>query len=122
MEITNELLAAYAEGNVTPEERKAVREYLTEHPSQLESVMMMMDDDYGMEVESKTNFSWLENSNPFSEIAAVKEISQQDTLTKLIIKGTEFTRKLANKYVGQAKNDRSFSAQLDKLFDDINNF
>ena len=35
MEITNELLAAYAEGNVTPEERKAVREYLTEHPSQL---------------------------------------------------------------------------------------
>lgn len=52
MEITNELLAAYAEGNVTPEERKAVREYLTEHPSQLESVMMMMDEDYGMEVEN----------------------------------------------------------------------
>lgn len=51
MEITNELLAAYAEGNVTPEERKAVREYLTEHPSQLESVMMMMDEDYGMEVK-----------------------------------------------------------------------
>jgi len=51
MEITNELLAAYAEGNVTPEERKAVREYLTEHPSQLESVMMMMDEDYGMEAK-----------------------------------------------------------------------
>lgn len=45
MEITNELLAAYAEGNVTPEERSAIREYLTEHPSQLESVMMMMDED-----------------------------------------------------------------------------
>lgn len=51
MEITNELLAAYAEGNVTPEERKAVREYLTEHPSQLESVMLMMDEDYGMEAK-----------------------------------------------------------------------
>ena len=51
MEITNELLAAYAEGNVTPEERKAVREYLTEHPSQLESVMIMMDEDFDMEVK-----------------------------------------------------------------------
>ena len=53
MEITNELLAAYAEGNVTPEERKQVRAYLTEHPSQLESVMLMMDsdDDFGTDSE-----------------------------------------------------------------------
>lgn len=51
MEITNELLAAYAEGNVTPEERKAVREFLTEHPDLLESVAMMMDEDYGMEAK-----------------------------------------------------------------------
>ena len=50
MEITNELLAAYAEGNVTPKERKAVREYLTEHSSQLESVMLMMDSDDDVEV------------------------------------------------------------------------
>jgi anti-sigma factor RsiW len=57
MEITNELLAAYAEGNVTPEERKAVREYLTEHPSQLESVMMMMDEDYVLEKNTKQLFS-----------------------------------------------------------------
>ena len=49
MEITNELLAAYAEGNVTPEERKQVRAYLTEHPSQLESVMLMMDSDDDVE-------------------------------------------------------------------------
>ena len=53
MEITNELLAAYAEGNVTPEERKQIRQYLTEHPSQLESVMLMMDSDD--EVEMKSN-------------------------------------------------------------------
>lgn len=51
MEITNELLAAYAEGNVTPEERKAIREYLTDHPSQLEPIIMMMDEDYEMEVK-----------------------------------------------------------------------
>jgi len=51
MEITNELLAAYAEGNVSPEERKQVRQYLTEHPSQLESVMLMMDSDNDLEAK-----------------------------------------------------------------------
>lgn len=53
MEITNELLAAYAEGNVSPEERQQVRKYLAEHPSQLESVMMMMDSDYGLDVKQE---------------------------------------------------------------------
>ena len=53
MEITNELLAAYAEGNVTPEERKAVREYLTENPSQLESVMIMMDEDFDVQLQNE---------------------------------------------------------------------
>lgn len=46
MEITNELLAAYAENNVSPQEREAVRQYLTLHPDQLEAVMMMMDEDF----------------------------------------------------------------------------
>ena len=65
MEITNELLAAYAEGNVTPEERKAVREYLTEHPSQLESVMIMMDEDFDMEVKpQKKGISFMGSRAP----------------------------------------------------------
>lgn len=51
MEITNELLAAYAEGNVSKEERDAVRQYLTEHPEELESVLMMMDDYYDLDIE-----------------------------------------------------------------------
>lgn len=46
MEITNNLLAAYAEGNVSKEEREAVRKYLTEHPEEMESIMIMMDNDY----------------------------------------------------------------------------
>lgn len=53
MEITNELLAAYVEGNISLEERKEIRKYLTEHPSQLESVMLMMDKDDYFEDESK---------------------------------------------------------------------
>jgi hypothetical protein len=58
MEITNELLAAYAEGNVTPEERKQIRQYLTEHPDQLESVMLMMDsDDFDIQLENQDSAS-----------------------------------------------------------------
>lgn len=50
MEITNQLLAAYSEGNVTEAERSAVRQYLTEHPEELESVMIMMDRDYDIQL------------------------------------------------------------------------
>lgn len=49
MEITIELLAAYAEGNVSASERKAVRQYLMEHPEQLETVMIMMDEDFDIQ-------------------------------------------------------------------------
>lgn len=49
MDITNELLAAYAEGHVSVEERDAVRKYLADNPSELESIMMMMDEDYEIE-------------------------------------------------------------------------
>lgn len=51
MKISNELLAAYAEGNVSTEERNVVRQYLAEYPQELESVMMMMDEDYELEVD-----------------------------------------------------------------------
>lgn len=53
MEITSELLAAYAEGNVSESERHAVRQYLTENPDQLESVMIMMDEDFDIQLEDK---------------------------------------------------------------------
>ena len=53
MEITNQLLAAYAEGNVTEAERNAVRQYLTEHPEELESVMIMMDRDYDIQLRER---------------------------------------------------------------------
>lgn len=46
--ISDELLAAYAEGNVSHDERIAVRQYLMANPDELESVMMMMDEDYDL--------------------------------------------------------------------------
>lgn len=46
MEITNELLAAYAEGNVSNDERMAVRDHLMHNPDSMQTVMLMMDKAY----------------------------------------------------------------------------
>lgn len=43
MIIDNELLAAYAEDNVSQEERETVRQYLAENPDMMESVLFAMD-------------------------------------------------------------------------------
>ena len=40
MEITSDLLAAYAAGKVSESERQAVLQYLTDHPDELESMMV----------------------------------------------------------------------------------
>lgn len=48
MEITKKLLAAYAEGKVSAEERSVVRQYLIENPEELETVMRLMDADYDL--------------------------------------------------------------------------
>lgn len=43
MEITNKLLAAYAKGNVSEEERLAVRHHLAKNPADMQTVFEMMD-------------------------------------------------------------------------------
>lgn len=53
MNITNELLAAYAEGKVSQEERLAVRQYLTENPQEWDSMLMMMDEDYDITLDDE---------------------------------------------------------------------
>lgn len=55
MDITNDLLAAYAQGNVSDLEREAVRQYLRDNPEQLEAVMIMMDKDYDIQLDDKSN-------------------------------------------------------------------
>ena len=57
MNITNELLAAYAEGNVSDEERLAVRQYLAENPQEWDSMLMMMDEDYDITLDDEDNAS-----------------------------------------------------------------
>ena len=43
MEITNELLAAYAKGNVSEEERLAVRGHLAKNPADMQTVFEALD-------------------------------------------------------------------------------
>lgn len=70
MNITNELLAAYAVGNVTNDERNSVRQYLADNPRDLETVMVMMDEDYDIDLEDGTDVedTALTNENPFPDI------------------------------------------------------
>ena len=55
MDITNELLAAYAAGNVSDSERSTVRQYLADHPDQLETVMIMMDEDFDIQLDDRND-------------------------------------------------------------------
>ena len=79
MEITSELLAAYAEGNVSESERNAVRQYLADHPDQLESVAIMMDEDFDIQLEESDKAS----SQSFDEEldALLDEIESEETET-----------------------------------------
>ena len=49
--ITDNLLAAYAEGNVSHDERMAVRKYLMDNPDEMVSILMMMDEDYDITLD-----------------------------------------------------------------------
>lgn len=71
MEITIELLAAYAAGNVSESERNAVRQYLTANPDEMETVMMMMDDDYDLNFDDEKdlgNSTMSESDESYSDI------------------------------------------------------
>jgi hypothetical protein len=43
MEINDEMIGCYVEGNCSKQELKAVREYLVKHPEELDRVICLMD-------------------------------------------------------------------------------
>lgn len=55
MNITNNMLAAYAKGNATSEEKCMIRQYLMDHPDEMESVLLMMDEDIDLEPDRTTS-------------------------------------------------------------------
>lgn len=111
MEITNQLLAAYAEGNVSNEERNTVRQYLTEHPGQLETVMMMMDEDYELEVDDE------------DDVGDLAQSDTKDSFSNICYSAAAFApcvMPLKNIFKSPPKLEKSnFKKRLDNLLDDI---
>lgn len=122
MKISNELLAAYAEGNVSIEERKQVRQYLSENPAELESVMMMMDEDYELDPYADEVYS--QNFN-IGSMAHVDE----DSFSDIALSAAAFAPacSIENNVMLNSSNietpghaDKpSFSSQLGNLLDEI---
>ena len=69
MVITEEIIAAYIEGNVTAEERAEVRTYLARHPETQDLVLALIDDSIlDEDVEEKTN-NTLNTEQTFTSIS-----------------------------------------------------
>lgn len=100
MNISSELLAEYAEGNVTQQERDTVRQYLMEHPEDLGTVMMAMDEDYELapdgESADSSVYDFQENlsnlmddvygkNNTCSKILPINAMAAQNTIDNLCV-------------------------------------
>ena len=70
MVITEEIIAAYIEGNVSDAERKEVRRYLAVHPEMQDLVLALMDDSDEVEIkERKASIKPLQPKQSYSDIA-----------------------------------------------------
>lgn len=118
MEITSELLAAYAEGNVSKEEREAVRQYLAENPAELESVMMMMDDFYDLTLDDD-----IESVNEETESGNVIQMVAKKSDSDIMYSAAAFAPRMAPmqriiETPGHADNG-SFAKRLDDFMSEI---
>lgn len=112
MNISSEMLAAYAEGKVFGAERDAIRKYLADNPSELQTVAIMMDEDYDLDVDDSARepFDYAgetDDSSDFSiALSAAAFAPQSKSMSKPIV----------NK---SPKQRMSFDSCLNDLLDDI---
>lgn len=125
MKINNELLAAYAEGNVSQEERKTVRQYLMENPQELESVAMMMDEDYDLEVEEDKGkrLDDISDDSFDSPIGAVGGMLGSIAAPSLFMSAAAFVPKMMSFHSSietpKHNDKKSFSDRLDSFMDEL---
>lgn len=125
MKISNELLAAYAEGNVSQEERQAVRQYVMENPEELETVAMMMDEDYDMEVEDDSDLSLDDTPDKTQDwsAAALGGMVGSFIAPSLCMSAAAFVPdimpKLSRTSANRQESKGSFSKRLDNLLDEL---
>lgn len=112
MEKTNEILAAYAVGNVSETERDAVRQYLVDNPSELETVMMMMDEDYDMDIDDDND-----------EVADVRQKSIDNSFSDICYSKAAFVPTIMpKKHIVETPghaDKTTFSHRLNILLDEI---
>lgn len=116
MKISNELLAAYAAGNVTEEQRAEVRQYLTEHPEEMQSMVMMMDEDYELELDDADD-----NKDKYGKPFKGKPVEPFSIDLRYSAAAFAPSRSMSEynaKYLHGTTNN--VSRQLDKLLDDLN--
>ena len=109
MEITNELLAAYAQNNVSDTERTLVRQYLTAHPDHLETVMMMMDEDFELGLDEDSEYDTISQSleSSFSDIC----LSAAAFAPKIVLMKKIETKEHTNRI--------SFNKNIDDLLNEL---
>lgn len=123
MKISNELLAAYAEGKVTKEERNQVRQYLSENPAELKSVMMMMDEDYELSLDKNIgSIGHIDASNDsFPKMAA--KVAKKSSFSDLCYSAAAFAPKInpiVSKTTGVGSSPKdSFGKRLDDFMDEL---
>ena len=114
MTITDEQLAAYAEGKVSGVERDAIRKYLADNPSELQSVVMMMDEDYDLDINVIDNAE---------EHACIGEEAMQMSSTVLCCSAAAFASGNIWKKTKLTDNIKlqkeSFDKRLDDFIDDL---
>lgn len=112
MEVTNELLAAYAEGNVSDAERKAVREYLIKNPDELEAVLLLMDKDLEL---TPTDKPLADNIEATSNLESITDMCYSTAAFAPYSKPKSISRQLKPKL-----KKSSFKDRLNDLLDEMN--
>lgn len=114
MRISDELIACYVEGTVTPEERSLVRKYLYGHPEEYERVLCLMDNnvpDYlGERIEAAEEDISM-NESSFTDIAYSAAAFALDQNKLFIPKNKPKSRK-SNELYNRLKR---MSDELDKI-------
>lgn len=115
MTITDEMLAAYAEGKTSGSERDAIRQYLVDNPSELQSVMMMMDEDFDLDTNEdllEDEWAFKSNCNSHFDIALSSAAFAPTELIK-----SKLSNNLGKKAI--TKQRKSFDLLLNNLLDEI---
>lgn len=125
MTITSEMLAAYAEGKVSGAERDAIRKYLAENPSELKSVVMMMDEDYDLDVDEDRGklLDDISEDSFDSPIGTVGGMLGSIAAPSLFMSAAAFVPKMMSfhSFIETPKHNdkKSFSDRLDIFMDEL---